>query len=1032
MSPLLLALSVGACFFLSGAAGLVYEVAWVRILGLRLGHTTNATTVVLAAFMAGLALGAIVFGRIIDRRGRPLHVYALLEAGLGLYALALPWLLVEVEPLLVRLQAGAAPAFGVLAILFLLLLVPTTLMGGTLPVLSRLRVREVHRAAAKIGDLYALNTVGAVVGVVGAGFVLLPAIGVRATVALAAGVNALVAGVAIALDRAAGQEAATPRDEDRLATRAAQPLQSAAAVAALGLALSGAASMVYELAWTRVLALVVGSSTYAFSTMLATFLIGLGLGSFLFARLPSRREAELAIFGGLEVTIGFSTLLLLPVFSALPGWCLRLFGRFSPSHSSALAVEFLLSFLVMIVPTLLIGATFPCAARAYVRRLGDLGRDVGGLYAANTMGAIVGVVAGGLFLVPFFGIRGSLAFASGLNVLIGTALLAFARRSLWPLFIPAPLALGLALLPGWNPAVMASGIPVYVQRFLRTGRPADHLFAEIASKQVLYYRDGVNATVSVERTDVMTTLKVNGKADASNGIDMLTQLMLGHLPALLHPRPDRVLVIGLGSGVTVGAIAQHPVRAIDVVELEPAVVEASAFFQRENRSALSDPRVRTTIADGRAFLRASKETYDVISSEPSNPWMAGVANLFSLEFYRLCRQKLAPGGIMVQWIHGYSLFPADLKMVVGTFREFFPHATFWRTHRGDYILVGTDRPLEIDYRLLRARYEASPGLREDLARVGWESPLAPLLLFVLDEDGVARYAAGSLRNSDDRPILEFSAPLALYADTINANDSALRAARSSRFPRLANAEEGLLQSPATRLSFARSLWAWGEREDALGELRSLSAIPQSEVGLHIEKARLLFALGQVGEALSDLERVRGGDQQALVTSYLRAGQLLRQLGVDEAVAEHGRTLSGSPDPAEALNNLGVFYNSLGGRFQEPVLFDLAIDALQTALSLNSGSYSLLNNLGTAYFERGMLDQAREVYRRAIDVRPDLADAYFNRGLVHQNQGALALARSDYEKALRLRPGWDLPRLNLTQLAALKPALPGHSASGEAP
>lgn len=1030
MSPRLLALSVGACFFLSGAAGLVYEVAWVRVLGLFLGHTTNATTVVLAAFMAGLALGAILFGRIIDRRGRPLLVYALLEAGIGLYALALPSLLARAEPLLVRLQnpASAAPAAGVLAILFLLLLVPTTLMGGTLPVLSRLRVREVHGAAGKIGDLYALNTVGAVAGVVAAGFVLLPAIGVRATVALAAAVNALVAGTAIALDRAAGEEAATPRGEDRLTARAAaRPLRLAAAVAALGLALSGAASMVYEIAWTRALAMVVGSSTYAFSTMLATFLVGLALGSFLFARLRGGREAGLAFFAGLEVAIGFSTLLLIPAFSALPELCLRLFQRFPPSHASALAVEFLLSFLVMIVPTVLIGAMFPCAVQACVRRLGDLGRDVGRLYAANTVGAIGGVAAAGLLLVPLLGVRGSIVLASGVNVLVGTAVLAFARWSLRPLILPVPFALALALLPGWNPAVMASGIPVYVQRFLRTGSPVNHLFAEIASKQVLYYRDGVNATVSVERTDTMTTLKVNGKADASNGIDMLTQLMLGHLPAFLHAGPQRALVIGLGSGVTVAAMSRHPIAEIDVVELEPAVVEASSFFSRENRSVLRDPRVRVTIADGRAFLRASPRRYDVISSEPSNPWMAGVANLFSLEFYRLCRERLAPGGVMAQWIHGYSLFPDDLRMVVATFRQVFPHATLWRTHRGDYILIAMDRPLEIDYRVLRARYDASPAIGEDLAVIGWDSPLALLTLFLLDEEGVARFAGDAPWNSDDLPILEFSAPLALYASTIDANDGALRTARAGRGPRLVHADEELLHSPATRLRIARAFWVWGEREEALRELRDLPPLPAGEVPLHVDKARLFFALGEVERAVRNLHEECSEAAHPLVASYLRAGEILGRFDFGSAVAEHGKPLSGSFDPAEALNNLGVFYNALGIRFREGALFDLAVDAFQAALAVSPASYSLLNNLGSAYFEKGMWKEAREAYGRAIGARPDLADAFFNRGLAHQSEGKVDLAKSDYQRALTARPGWNLPRANLLRLNA-KAALPTHSAA----
>ena len=322
--------------------------------------------------------------------------------------------------------------------------------------------------------------------------------------------------------------------------------------------------------------------------------------------------------------------------------------------------------------------------------------------------------------------------ALGVAVLLASAPAQLARRL--TLIIPIVLLFiaGTGFLPRWDQRLMAGGVSIYAQRFLSEADPSARFRQEVASRQLLFYREGINSTVAVERSERNTSLKIDGKVDASNGGDMMTQLMLGHLPLLLHSRPERVLVIGLGSGVTAGAVAQHPaVRQIEVVEIEPAVVEASQFFIRENRAVLRDPRLRLVIADARNFLLASTKGYDVLISEPSNPWMAGVGNLFSREFYRLARERLADGGMMVQWVHGYSLFPRELKMIVNTFRQVFPHLTLWRTIRGDYLLVGTASRLSVDYALLERRIAESAIMREDLASPGLAFSFDLLALFYL-------------------------------------------------------------------------------------------------------------------------------------------------------------------------------------------------------------------------------------------------------------------------------------------------------------
>ncbi len=1046
-----LAVSVGLCFFLSGAAGLVYEIVWMRMLGLVFGHTVFAITTVLAAFMAGLALGASLFGRLIDRQGRPLLVYGFLEAGIGVYGLLVPSLLARAEVLYLALYRSVGLSFftfslAQFALAFLILLVPTTLMGASLPVLANFFVNRMEGLGRKVGDLYALNTFGAVLGSAATGFFLLPAIGVKATTALAAAFN-LGIGVWVLMADGWARE---PREAPTLPTPAegppafwapaGEPAPLVTWLVLAGIGLSGAASMVYEVAWTRALSLVIASSIYAFSAMLTTFLVGLALGSFLFARIWGRRRVGLALFGGLEVAVGLLALALAPAFDRLPDLVLAILQRLSPSAGGALLAQFALSFLVMIVPTTILGATFPCAVQICARILPHLGRDIGQVYSANTVGTIAGALLAGFLLVPLLGAQTAMMAAAAVNAGVGITVLAASvpARPVWRRAVLVPLVLlftaGVLYLPRWDRRVMVGGVSIYVQKFASAADPAALFRREAASRQLLFYREGINSTVAVERTERMTSLKVDGKVDASNGADMLTQLMLGHLPLFLHPRPERVLVIGLGSGVTAGAVAQHPVvQEIDVVELEPAVVEASNFFVQENRGVLRDPRVRLVIGDGRNFILASGKRYDVISSEPSNPWMAGVANLFSREFYRLARQRLAPDGVMVQWFHGYSLFPRELKMIVNTFRQVFPHATLWRTIRGDYLLVGRASPLSVDYALLERRIAASATVWEDMASLRLSSPLDLLSLFFLDEADLASFAEGAPENTDDRPLLEFAAPLALYADTTDENSRLLREARTTEFPPTTNLPAGLLKT--RRLHFAQAYWARGEKEEALDQLRKAPPPDSGDIASQLDRAKLLFSLGEVAQAAEDLGHLaRRRPQDRLIRSYLKAGAILRQLKAEEAVAQHGRTRHGDPNPAEAHNNLGVFYTRLGIRFGEVAFFDLAVDSLKAALQIEPQSYAVLNNLGNAYFELGRLDEAAGAYEQVIRLMPDLAEARFNLGLVYEKKGMRERAAREFQAASVLKPDWPLPRMRLAQLRAglAPPAEAGQPRGGSPP
>jgi spermidine synthase len=986
--------------------------------------------------MSGLALGAFIFGNLIDRRGRPLRIYAFLEAGIAIYAIIIPLLFEQAQSAYLWLdRILGLPLFALsflhFVLIFSILLVPTTLMGATLPVVVKFFVERMDGVGRRVGELYAVNTFGAVLGSAAAGFFLLPAVGARTTIFLAAATNLLLAFWSLLADRvipnALGRvPVTTQRTPSTMEPHAQTTTRVFVGLILICTAFSGAASMIYQIAWTRALRLVIGSSIYAFSTMLTTFLVGLALGSFIFARFCGRRPASPWLFGWVQTAIGLTALALVPVFAWMPDLVLKIITQTTPSVSGALLSQFSLSFLAMIVPATLIGAAFPLAVQICARALAHVGRDVGFVYSASSVGTIAGALLGGFVLLPWLGAQISMMSAAAINGAIGILLLTVStfRQPPWRRALPFAIALLFAAiivaLPRWNEKIMAGGVSVYIQDYIFAKNPAALFRESAASRQLLYYREGVHATVAVERTDRHLALKVDGKVDASNGTDMATQLMLGHLPLLFHPHPERVLVIGLGSGVTAGAASLHSeVRQIEVVELEPAVAEAANFFVEENRAVLRDPRVRLVIADGRNHILASPKRYDVISSEPSNPWMAGVSNLFSLEFYRLAEKRLADGGIMIQWVHSYNLFPNDLKMIVNTFRQVFPHSTLWRTVHGDYLIVGGRSPLIVDYKLLAKKIAGSEKIREDLARLRLNSPLDLMTLFYLDEHDLAAYAAGAPVNTDDRPLLEFSAPLALYTDTVELNAKLLREKRTAEFPPVANLPADLLA--ARRFHFAQLYWAVGEKEDALKQLAKAPTAARRDVSAGLARVKLLLALGELARANAELDELaRLQPQNRTITSYLTAARTLRQLRAEEGLLRHARSRYGFPNPAEALNNVALLYIRLGIKSGEPALFELAANSLEESRRLEPQSYAVLNNLANAYFELGRFDEAAAAYAEIIRVMPQRPQPRFNLALVYERQGKFDSAYREYGMALVLKPDWSLPKDRLERLRKKAP------------
>ena len=598
------------------------------------------------------------------------------------------------------------------------------------------------------GLLYAGNTIGAAFGAAVTGFVLLPWLGLFGTTLVGVALNATAALGAFLLSRtaaAAPSHHRTPAPSDAPShPRTFAP--SHLALSAFALSVSGFVALVYEVAWTRILAMVLGPTTYAFSAMLVAFIGGLAIGSSAAAGVAPRVARPGFWLGMAMMAAACAALIACAWVDRLPLEIAAAAGRADADFGSVFAREVGLVIALQLPMTIALGAAFPfaIALASPTRQAGS--PEAGTIYASNTAGAIAGALAGSFLLIARLGLQTSVQAVSMISIVVGllVAWRSTGRAGRAAAVVVALAATGLAgLMPRWNHERMANG----AYRFAPSLAAGD-IDTGLGAGRLTYYREGVAGTVSVKELLGVTSLAIDGKVDASNGSDMLTQTLLAHLPLLLHDDPRRVYVIGLGSGVTLGAALAHPIASADVAEISPEVVEASAAFERENRSALRDPRTRLVLADGRTHLQLSRQVFDVIISEPSNPWMAGVSTLFTREFFLAARDKLAPGGILCQWAHTYSISDADLRSIVATFLSAFPDGSAWLVGEGDLLLIGSAAPLRsLDEGIDRAW--ARPGVAAALQAAGVRDPFSVLTLFVGRGDDLRRYAGTAVVQTDD-------------------------------------------------------------------------------------------------------------------------------------------------------------------------------------------------------------------------------------------------------------------------------------------
>lgn len=781
---------MAALFLVSGATGLLYEVAFSKLLGYVFGATAYAVSTVLAAFMGGLALGAHLGGRRAARLQRPLVTYGVLEITVGIVCALSPFAFDALTSIYVHVARAFPGSLAVLTVVRagltgLVVVIPTMGMGATLPVLSRIiatasaeapAVSAAPGAARRLAALYAINTAGGAMGALSGAYMVLPALGIRGTVWAAAIANVVVGAVAIA----AGTRGASPRPEEASRSAAAassaspseppretsaahaadetkassrQPRETARTQQVLAVLAFASGFLVFaaEVVETHLLALLIGNSAYAFGLMLAVFLVCLALGA---ARAPgfARRHGPAALWRGLAAA-ALTLAVTLPLWELLP-----LFFAFAGKHVHSWAgrevVRAVAAFAILALPTLYMGTTFPLLLQRVAGRA-DVAARVGVLTSVNTLGTIAGSIGTGYAILPALGSQRALGVvAAGFGLAAAAAAVAVgndaeARRERTRAIIVAAAAAVLALLqPRWDLARLTSGANVYFVM----GPPPDRID--------FVHEDVHGGVTTVVRRAGITTMYTNGKFQGDDGPEMAAQRRFAHFPSLFVEESRRALVIGLGTGTTVGTLAAYPWQRLDVAEISPAIVEAARiYFSGPSRGALDDPRVRLSLNDGRNELLVATEPYDLVTMEVTSIWFAGAATLYSQEFYELVRSRLSERGILQQWVQLHHIRPRELATVIRTLRSVFPHVALF-AGGGQGILVASAAPLVASEGRLTA-LEARPELRETLEG----RRLADLLGEMLTSDAeldrlVADVAAesGPVISTDDNLYLEYATP----------------------------------------------------------------------------------------------------------------------------------------------------------------------------------------------------------------------------------------------------------------------------------
>ncbi|UCG61491.1 MAG: fused MFS/spermidine synthase [Candidatus Zixiibacteriota bacterium] len=983
------------------------------------GGAPFAVATILTVFMGGLGLGSYIASRTIDRIKQPLklvRLYGILELLIGVYGLAFPLLLLVFKPIYAVIYNQLFEHFMLYNLLTfvatsILLLVPVTLMGATLPILCRFYVTRLGHLGTHAGRLYGLNTIGAAAGSLLCGFWLISLLGIWGTLAVAVVINAIIGIVTVlASYRMELPEFDYEGNKDGPDGDLAKPRQEyrGAVVGALIIfAVSGYCAMAYEVIWTKLLGLVVGPTTYSFTIVLVTFIVGLAFGSIFFGWLADRTRNTIRLLIGTQIAAALFALGASQVLGSSQLYFAKLIFVFQDQFTLRTLLKGVSLFVFMILPTLCLGATFPLVGKIYTQSIKKVGHSIGRAYAINTIGAVLGSFMAGFILIPLIGKQNSLSLVIGFQLVttLAVAILMIVKNrekiARWTPYL-AVAVIGTVLCfqyPVFNRHLLSLGKAYRVNDIavvLRGGGWIDALIngEEILSRiergELLFFGDGIGGFTTVLRSeyqmgDTHFIMANSGKADASTVSDMCTQTLSAQLPLIFHPNASHVLVVGLGSGVTGGEVLLYPVDRVDMIEINEQVVAASDYFRPWNYNVVDDPRINMIIQDGRAHLELSKETYDAIISEPSNPWMAGLAALFTKEYFELAKEALNDGGIFVQFIHSYRMDWSAFALVGRTFARVFPNSIMVSTAPSrlgpDYLLVG---------------FKGSGGHRLEVAQknLGYAqrstnialSDARLIYMMIVAENLPQLFGDGPI-NSDASPLLEFAAPKLMYS-----HGEAIESTIHQR-GELGAATEEILRQVSTDVELQL-----GYTEYALSLFSPFDGMVNLAVATPEQRDRFL----------------------ELTDNFFASHSTDLNFTVDEALKKRWRAVQRTVimSEIESLPNKALSYSYLGDINNADDMLDEAVACYLKSLEYDSENEAVQTNLGVALMRQGRATEAVERFERALSINPNLSEAYSNLGHARSVLGDAEAAADNYRKAIEIDPA-NLMALNNLGLALMQ-------------
>lgn len=1018
-------------FVFSGLASLIYQVVWFKQLSYFLGNTTYSQSVVLATFMGGLALGAWFWGKKSDKFSNNLRLFALLEIVLALYCFFYNPIFNFVEGQFIGIVKELNLASDSSSVLLMKLIVssltmlfPTFLMGGTLPVLVRFLNNQSNFVGTNVAVLYFVNSLGAVLGTILAGFFLLQYMGLKgsiyigASIELAVGLLALLvsknfSSKEIALEKSTSSTFGQKELENRNELITDKQYKLVLWMAGL----TGLCSMIYEVGWLRILIPILSSSTYSFTIILTVFITGITIGSYLVYRFQNKIKRAMRFVAYCQLGIVFSILLSIPLYERVPFTIWTLVSNseyFQSSYGAYLVIQFVIIFFLMILPTIFMGMTLPILSRIAIRRISDSGETVGRIFAINTLGTVIGSIAAGLILIPNIGIRHTMELALLINILI--AYFAVKNGAMLSINTKRFLVAGLAFASifyvsnvnqeNWAHAIMISDIPRKINREDPPDSYREFFDHSQEVNKIRYYKEGVGGTIVVGEYSDQFFLVTNGKGDANSVSDLRTQVSLGLTPITLHPSPDSIFVIGFGAGTTIGHAASHPlVKYADVAEISAEVIEASSFFEIINNKPLENKKVNVIRDDGVSALRLSNKKYDIIISQPSNPWSAGVGNLFTDEFFRDCKKHLRQNGMVAQWFSIYEMDDKSLRLILRTALNQFSNVSLWHIGKSDILLICSDFEQSFDLNLVQQSFDM---VKDGFNKIGIFSVSAFLSQqLTANNTAIRNYAGKGKINAENHPLLELWAPKAYFLNTRPTKFEVLDERKNiTKSNLLLNAylklsptmddilQAGLFQSTGGSKELAFYLadlnpqiyLAWSQRVALAGD--EIQAKEYQDLFIKATEKRPLTSNNDTDPRV--VSAFSQNPHQTIATMHAEQGKF------DLALKEIEKALKMEPNNSDFYYQKGTFHLNLKELSE-------AKKALEKSIELNANFIEAYINLATVIGMMGDYKGVVELMNKAEKFDKTNPKIYYNRGYAKGFLNAFESAYMDFSKCIELMP-----------------------------